>query len=119
MENIKFIKRIASYCDRGYKIIGNCVYFTLNNGNVAKAYCEEMGVCIDMVNKTEGKVDCIKLPFANYFKPTQCSPGAPKWTQHIENGKWWFEAMYKHVLPTIDDYCRLAEAIDDYLEMFN
>lgn len=118
MENIKFIKKITDYVNRDRKIVGNCVYYTLQNGNRIKLCCYEGGVKADVINKIDGNVDGISLPFANYFKPTQCSPNAPKWTQYIDNGKWYFSDVYKHVLPTDEDYTNLANAIEDYIEMY-
>lgn len=74
MINIKFIRKITDHVHRERKIIGNCVYYTLENGNRIKAYCESTGVKLEVINKMEGKVDTISLPFSNYFAPTQCSP---------------------------------------------
>lgn len=119
MENIKFIKTITDYVKIGKKeIIGNCVYYILDNGNRVKMWCYDCGVEADVINKIEGKVDCVKFPFDNYFEPTQCSIGAPKWTQHIDNGKWYFEDTYTHVLPKEKDYVNLAEAIETYIRMY-
>lgn len=117
MENIKFIKSITDYVPGGL-VIGNCVYYNLANGNKVKFWCHEYGVKAEVINKREGKVDGVDFPFKNYFAPTQCSPGAPKWTQHIDNGKWYFEGSYKHVLPKESDYLRLAMALNEYIEMY-
>lgn len=118
MENIKFIKKITDYIERDRTIIGNCVYYNLSNGNKIKMWCYESGVKVDVINKIDGKVDTVSFPFANYFKPTQCSVGAPQWTQHIENGRWYFSNMYDHVLPKTYDYINLAKALDVYIEMY-
>ena len=118
MANVKFIKKITDYVVADRTIIGNYVYYMLNNGNRIKAYCEDTGVRMEVINKMEGKVDGVFLPFANYFEPTQCSLGAPKWYQHIDNNHWYFEEMYKHVLPKDDDYRRLAEAMENYIIMY-
>jgi hypothetical protein len=118
MENIKFIKTITNYVDKTRVIIGNCVYFNLANGNKVKLWCYEMGVGAEVINKLEGRVDRTEFPFANYFEPTQCSPGAPKWTQHIDRGTWYFEDSYKHVLPKVSDYMNIARAIEMYIEMY-
>ena len=118
MENIKFISRIAEEVPREHKVIGDCIYYVLKNGNKVKAYCEKDGVRLEVVNSKEGKVDGAKLPFSNYFQPVQCSKGAPSWYQHIKNGKWYFEESYKHVLPKSKDYQNLAEAIEIYICMF-
>lgn len=116
--NVRFIKRITEDVRRERIIIGDFVYFVLRNGNRAKAYCDEFGVRIEVINKKEGKVDSTYLPFKNYFMPTQCSAGAPMWYQHIDKNRWYFEEMYSHVLPKASDYKNLASAIDSYIGMF-
>lgn len=118
MENIKFIKRITSYIKRDRVIIGNCVYYNLKNGNKIKLWCYELGVEANVINKIDGKIDTVRFPFSNYFEPTQCSANAPKWTQHIDNGRWYFSEMYQHVLPKESDYNNLAEALNMYIEMY-
>ena len=118
MENIKFILKITDYVSGDREIIGDCVYYNLDNGNKVKLWCYQYGVEAEVINKTQGKVDAVKFPFQNYFKPTQCSPGAPLWTQHIEYGHWYFEETYKHVLPKNQDYENLADAIQTYIEMY-
>ena len=90
MENIKFILKITDHVSGDREIIGNCVYYNLDNGNKVKLWCYECGVEAEVINKINGKVDYVRFPFANYFAPTQCSAGAPIWTQHIDNGKWRF-----------------------------
>lgn len=118
MENIKFIKGITQYVERPRSIIGDCVYYNLNNGNKVKLWCYDMGVGAEVINKLEGRIDRVDLQFANYFKPTQCSPGAPKWIQHIHFGKWYFSETYTHVLPKVSDYKNIACAIEMYIRMF-
>lgn len=118
MENIKFIKEITDYVKRNRTIIGNCVYYNLDNGNKIKMWCCEFGVEVNVINKIDGKIDTVSFPFANYFEPTQCSANAPKWTQHIDHGKWYFSNMYKHVLPKERDYINLARALSTYIEMY-
>ena len=118
MENIKFIKKITDYVSQDRIIVGDCVYYNLANGNRVKLWCYEYGVRAEVINKTDGKIDSLDLPFANYFKPTQCSPNAPKWTQHIDKGQWYFENAYTHVLPKESDYMRLAEALEQYITMY-
>ena len=118
MENIKFIKTITDYINKDKEIIGDCVYYNLANGNKVKLWCDELNVVAQVINKTNGKIDEVKLPFANYFEPTQCSHNAPKWTQHIDNGKWYFEDVYQHVLPKDNDYMNLAQALNTYIEMY-
>lgn len=118
MENIKFIKKITDYIDRNRTIIGNCVYYNLENGNKIKLWCYDLGVEANVINKIDGKIDTVRFPFSNYFAPTQCSPGASKWTQHIDNGHWCFENIYTHVLPKDNDYISLAEALSVYIEMY-
>ncbi len=118
MVNIKFIKSITNYISMDRTISGDCVYYDLNNGNVAKTFCYEDGVGIQIINKVNGMIDNIRLPFANYFEPKQCSPGAPKWNQHIErNGEWYF-AQYDWCLPTEKDYMNIAKAMATYMCMF-
>lgn len=118
MENIKFISRISLEVPRKANNVGNCIYYVLNNGNRVKAYCVEDGVILEVINTKEGKIDNIKLPFANYFEPVQCSENSPYWYQHIEKGKWHFEESYIHVLPKVSDYRSIAKAIEDYICMF-
>ena len=118
IQNIKFINRITDEINREKVVMGNFVYYVLNNGNRVKTYCEEEGVRMEIVNKKEGKVDGTWLPFRNYFQPTQCSLGAPTWYQHINHGKWYFSEMYTHVLPKASDYKNLAKAMETYIKMF-
>ena len=118
MENIKFIRTITDYVKGQRTTIGNCVYYNFINGNKVKLWCYEYGVRAEVINKIEGKVDSVDFPFANYFEPTQCSEGAPKWTQYIDNGKWYFSEKYTHVLPKEKDYMNLARALREYIEMY-
>ena len=118
MENIKFIKKITEHINRRPNIIGDCIYFELKNRNKARTWCESDGVYIKIVNNKEGEIDRVFLPFMNYFKPTQCSPGAPTWYQHIDRNHWYFEGSYSHVLPKESDYVRLADAMENYIKIF-
>jgi hypothetical protein len=118
MEDIKFIKKITDYIGRKRTIIGNCVYYNLENGNKVKLWCEELYVEANVINKIGGKVDTVRFPFANYFAPTKCSPSSKEWTQHIYCGEWQFASMYVHVLPKENDYINLAKAISTYIEMY-
>ena len=119
MENIKFILKITDYVKGDREVIGNCVYYNLDNGNKVKLWCYDCGVEAKVINKTKGTIDSIIFPFSNYFKPVRCSPNAPEWTQHItSSGKWYFEEMYDHVLPKESDYENLASAIETYIEMY-
>lgn len=118
MENIKYIKEITQSMKRNSMEIGNCICFKLDNGNIIKAYCFSHGIHVDVVNKVDGKVDCIDLPFKNYFKPTRCSQGAPLWYQHLDGGKWYFSGIYNHVLPTKKDYENISVALETYIKMF-
>lgn len=118
VENIRFIKDIASHIERAYVVTGNVIYFPIGNENRAKAWCESGGVYIEIVNKRSGKIDGTAFPFGNYFSKKQCSPGAPLWNQSIKNGKWQFEGQYNHVLPTFSDYESIAVDIDCYLVLF-
>ena len=121
MENIKFITQITNYVAKERVIIGDCVYYNLENGNKVKLWCYSSGVTAEVINKTLGTVDRVELPFSNYFAKVQCSPNSPicpAWTQHIENGKWYFEDQYRHVLPKLSDYLNLATAIETYIDMY-
>ena len=118
MENIKFILKITDYIKGDREIIGNCVYYNLNNGNKVKLWCYDCGVTAEVINKTRGKVDSIDFPFSNYFESVQCSSKSPAWTQYISNGTWYFEEQYSHVLPKNSDYDNLASAIETYIEMY-
>lgn len=122
MENVKFIDRITMYLEtspgqRRVKV-GNCIYITLQSGLNVKLYCVSNAVIAEVISKVNGKVDGIELPFANYFEPTQCSPGARKWTQYIENGRWYFSDQYPHVLPTDEDYDNLAHGIHEFISLY-
>lgn len=119
MENIKFIKTITDQINREGIVAGNCIYFNLSDGNKAKTWCDELGVRIKIINRIDGEVDGVYLPFENYFNPTQCSKNAPKWYQHIDCGRWYFENQYTHVLPKEDDYKRIAEAMEKYMDIYN
>lgn len=114
----KFIKKIASYLNRTGILTGKTIYYKLQNGNRAKAWCEEYGVKMEIINQKEGKVDGTYFPFSEYFEPTQCGPRDIKWTQHIDGNHWYFENVYKHVLPKDSDYQRLADAIETYIQLF-
>ena len=118
MENIKFIKEVARYTDRQNVIIGDCLYYNLENGNKIKMWCYDRGVMAEVINKTTGKLDCVELPFRNYFEPKQCSPGAPKWSPYIYDGKWYFSDLYNHVVPNDNDYMCLAAALETYIGMY-
>ena len=118
MENIQFIEEITDYIEKERTIIGNCVYYNLPNGNKVKMWCYSMGVEAEVINKINGKVDTVNLPFANYFAPAQCSPKAPEWTKHIDNGRWYFSDKYNHVLPTEKDYMNLANALSMFIDMY-
>ena len=118
MENIKFIKTIMSNSNIKGEIYGNCIYYNSDNANVAKVWCESDCVRVKIVNKKEGEIDNGTFPFANYFKPKQCSKNAPKWHQHIDNGDWYF-SNYEHCLPTIEDFISIASAIEKYIKIFS
>lgn len=118
MENIKFIKKITDYIEKDRTIIGDCIYYNLKNGNKIKLWCYSQGVEASAINKIDGEIDRVRFPFANYFEPTQCSNNAPKWTQHIDNGKWHFENMYTHVIPKDSDYINISKALSTYIEMY-
>ena len=120
MENIKFIDGIMQHSKRHTTgvIAGNAILYQMDNGNIAKCYCESNGVVVFIINKKEGEVDRSRFPFANYFKPKQCSPNAPKWNQTIENGKWYF-SQYAHCLPTVEDFRSIASAVDRYIDLMD
>ena len=115
MENIKFVRDCMVFSDRVKKLFaGNYIMFPMKNGNVAKACCEANGVRVEIINKNEGVVDRTLFPFANYFTKKKCSPGAPAWDQHIENGRWYFD-NYPHCRPTNQDYMAISAAVDEYI----
>ena len=119
MENIKFIKEIMSYSsNRKGKVLGNYMYYKLNNRTTAKIWCQSDGIVARIINNETGEVDSCHFPFANYFDKKKCSPNAPEWSQYIDNGKWYF-SQYKHVLPTAQDYHRIAFAVTDYISLFS
>ena len=119
MENIKFIKEIMAHSsNRKGKVFGNYMYYKLNNETTAKVWCQSDGVVARIINDKVGEVDSCHFSFANYFAKKKCSPNAPEWNQHIENGKWYF-SQYVHVLPTAQDYHKIAFAVTDYINMFS
>ena len=119
MENIKHIKRITDEIKRTRVVAGDCVYYELTH-NRAKAYCDEYGVWVEIINIVHGLVDKVHLPFSHYFEPVQCSDDAPLWTQSIErNGCWRFEERYPHLTPKVSDYKNIAFAMENYMEVFN
>lgn len=118
MENIKFIRSVMEYSSLTGTELGNFFIVPMQNGNVAKCCCEANGVRVEIVNKKEGVVDRTIFPFANYFTQKKCSPNAPMWDQHIENGKWYFQ-QYAHCLPTPQDFRQLACAVDTYIRMMD
>ena len=118
MEKIKFIKKITDYINRERTIIGDCVYYVLSDHNVIKLYCYDLGVKAIIINKSNGTVDEVSLPFSNYFKPTKCGPNDREWTQYITHGNWYFSNIYTHVLPSDDDYTALAHGIEEYMKLF-
>ena len=118
MEHITFVLEILRHSRRRNAMTqaGNFMLCPMSNGNVAKLCCESNGLRAEIVNKKEGCVDRTLFPFANYFEKKRCSPGAPLWDQHIENGKWYF-SQYSHCLPTTSDFKKLTAAVDDYLSI--
>lgn len=123
MEKLKFISEITSYLlpvnEKQRVIIGDCVYVPLRDGMNVKLYCEARAVIAKVISKRAGVLDCVELPFANYFKPTKVSDSAPEWTQYIDNGKWYFSDTYPRVLPTEEDFACLAAGIDAYIGLYN
>lgn len=118
-ENIKFIREImkcSSFKNGHGKEFGNFIYYDVNEV-IAKVWCQSDGVVARIINPKTGEVDTCIFPFANYFSKKKCSPSAPEWNQHIENGKWYF-SQYPHVLPTTNDYCRIANAVTEYIKLF-
>lgn len=118
MENIKYMTEITQYINREQTIVGNCVYFSLANGNNVCVYCETNAVEAQVINKTLGNVDRVELPFENYFSKTCTTPGAPQWTPHIDGGRWYFSESYSHVIPKSADFKRLADAIEKYISLY-
>ena len=118
MEDIKFIKKITDYIELERTVVGNCIYYNLDNGNKVKLWCYELGVEANVINKANGKIDAVSFPFVNYFKPTRCSDNAPQWTQYIYDNKWNFEDLYPHTIPKEYDYKNLAKALITYIEMY-
>lgn len=123
MVDIRFIKDITAHNVRRHGIVlGNAIYYELESGLLAKAYCEETAAVAVIINPKQGEVDRVELPFRNYFDPAQCSDGAPLWYQHVTkmNGepRWNFEKEYPHLAPKEADFRRLANAIQDYIDLF-
>lgn len=118
MENIRFIREITTWIYKPKREMGNCIYYEIPGGTtLAKVWCESTAVVVRILDKKSGLVDEVVLPFANYFRSVCCSDGGPFWYQYITNGDWNFSG-YPHVLPTDEDYQRIAQAIYDYMYMF-
>lgn len=121
MEDIRFISKITSYIKKDQVTIGNSIYYNLENGNKVKMWCYSTGVTAEVINKTVGHIDQVDFPFYRYFAPVQCKPNSPihpKWTQHIDHGKWHFEDEYPHVLSKPKDYKKLASALTAFIDMY-
>lgn len=116
IETIRKTVEHSKYKD-GFHFVGNSAYLAFQNGNRAKLSCMNTEIVVSVFNKFEGIVDKNHFPFANYFSDKQCSPGAPKWSQYIDNGKWYFSYM-NHVLPSESDYMSMANGIDEYITLF-
>lgn len=116
IETIRKTVEHSKYKD-GFHFVGDSAYLAFQNGNRAKLSCMNTEIVVSVFNKFEGIVDKNHFPFANYFSDKQCSPGAPKWSQYIDNGKWYFSYM-NHVLPNESDYMSMANGIDEYISLF-
>lgn len=123
MEDIKFVKEIFGK-NRFYSDFGNARYYPLANGKRVKVfvegggkYREAHGVMAIVIDKKDGEIDRCYFPFENYFKPVQCSPNAPLWTPHIDNGKWYF-SHYPHCHPSQNDFNNITKAVFEYMDMF-
>lgn len=101
------------------RFVGRCAYIPLQNGIRIKLYCSSTYVAAEAISRSCGRVDYVELPFSEYFEPKQCSQGAPKWSQHIENGKWYFSDTYPHVVPSQEDYKRLAHGMTEFIELYD
>lgn len=119
VNNIQFIRAICAHLPRLGNIVGDYIYFPLDNGNRVKAFCEnDVGVKLEVINIRNGMNDSVYLPFSNYFQPVCCCPGADSWYQRIDRDKWYFETTYPHLVPKESDYVRLACAIELFISMW-
>ena len=118
MENIKFIRSIARYCDNPGTEIGNCIYFRLDNGNRAKAFCTQYDVQMEIISPSTGKLDMVEIPFANYTDKRRVCPGAPEWYTCIERGHWYWTQQYPNLAPTATEFKRIAAAMNEYMYLF-
>lgn len=101
-----------------FEIIGKSAFLKLNNGNNIKISCRDDSLVCWTINRTGGEVDKTELPFECYFAPVRCSANAPWWTPCIDGNDWRYPNE-KHCHPKEDDFATIAEAIDDYVNMFN
>lgn len=116
--DIKFIKEITEFVCLKRTIVGDFIYYTLDNGNRIKTWCYGYGVEMEVIHKTSGKVDSIKLPFLNYFKPVQCGPNSPYWYQSISYNKWQYEKQHPDLFPTDEDYKSIADGIETFISLY-
>lgn len=118
MENIKFIRSIARYCDNDKTEIGNCIYFELDNGNRAKAFCNQYNVAMEIISPRSGRLDSVEIPFANYIGKRRISPASPEWYTYIERGHWYWTQQYPNLAPTDTELMRIAAAMNAYMRLF-
>jgi len=102
----------------GFHFVGTSAYIAFANGNRARLNCYDKEISVSIISKTDGIIDKLSFPYANYFSAKQCSPNAPKWYPFIDGTTWYFGKMYAHVLPNTQDYMELANGIDEYISMF-
>ena len=116
--NIKFIKEITEFVRLKRTIVGNFIYYTLDNGNRIKTWCDGYGVEMEVIHKISGKVDSIELPFSNYFKPVQCDSKSPCWYQNISHNEWQYEKRHPDLCPTDEDYENIASGIETFISLY-
>lgn len=116
----KVVMDIMNYSKwaKDYKLVGENAFLRLENGNNIKISVHASSIVCYTISRTGGEVDRTELPYSEYFTMKRCSPGAPAWHQCIDGNDWRYAKTDKHCLPTQDDFCSIANGIDDYVGLF-
>ena len=119
------LMRLAKKMDYRTTLVSRNLYVKFpNTGKRFKIYLDDFSnrylnidgfMCI-AINKDEGVIDKCGFRFCDYFDKVACSPNSPKWIPYID-GNDWHSSRDLHCLPKESDFKRIAEAIDEYIEI--